>query len=76
VLSSYTDIAILWQRGRVRCILRGDHASCALVLMDDQRRMRTAQMPDEATAIAAATAWLRDHQGRASPAAATKKIVT
>jgi len=24
VLSSYTDIAILWQYGRVRCILRGE----------------------------------------------------
>jgi hypothetical protein len=60
--SAFTDIATLWQRGFVRCILTGDGTVCALVLMDDHRMVRTVPMPDELTAIGAARAWLRDHQ--------------
>ena len=59
---SFTDIAILWQRGFFRCILTGNGTACALVLMDGQRRVRTAPMPDEATAIGSAGAWLREHE--------------
>jgi hypothetical protein len=61
-MSSFADIAILWQRGYVRCILIGNGTTCALVLMDGAQRVRTAPMPDEATAIGSASAWLRDHE--------------
>jgi hypothetical protein len=60
--SSFTDIATLWQRGFVRCILSGDGVTCALTLQEDDRIVKTVRMPDEVTAISAARAWLRDHQ--------------
>jgi hypothetical protein len=62
--SPFTDIATLWQRGFVRCVLSGDGVTCALILQQDDRILKATRMPDEATAIGAARAWLRDHEGR------------
>jgi hypothetical protein len=62
--NSFTDIATLWQRGFIRCILSGDGVSCALTLQEDDRILKTIRMPDEVTAIGAARAWLRDHEDR------------
>jgi hypothetical protein len=41
------EIATLWQRGFVRCILSGDGATCALILREDDRILKTIPMPDE-----------------------------
>jgi hypothetical protein len=36
--------------------------TCALILQDDQRIVKTTVMPDETTAIGVSRRWLRNHQ--------------
>ena len=62
--SPFTEIAILWQCGFVRCVLSGDGVTCALILQNDKRIVKTTAMPDEATAIGLSRVWLRQQGGR------------
>ena len=62
--SPFSEIAILWQCGFVRCVLSGDGVTCTLILQDDQRIVKTAAMPDEAMAIGVSRVWLRQQAGR------------
>jgi hypothetical protein len=61
--SSFTEIALLWQRVFLRCVLIGDGVTCALILQDGQRTVKRTPMPDEGTAIRISRVWLRHHEG-------------
>ena len=61
-VSSFRDIATLWQRAFSRSILSGDGVTCVLIPQQDDRIVKATRMPDEATAIGGARAWLRDNE--------------
>jgi hypothetical protein len=60
--STFKDIAILWSRATLRCILTGDGTACVLVLRDGHKQLTSSPVPNEATALALARMWLRHHE--------------
>jgi hypothetical protein len=51
--------AILWQRLFLCCVIIGDGVTCALILQDGERIVKTEPMPDAAKAIRVLRVWLR-----------------
>jgi hypothetical protein len=66
-VSSFNDIAILWRRATVRCVLTGDGAACVLVLRDGPKPLKSTLVPDEETAFALSREWLRNHEAGLGP---------
>jgi hypothetical protein len=60
--AEYTDIATMWQRGSVRCMLSGDGTTYRLTLLDGDRMLRCSLIADEELVAALARVWLRDHE--------------
>jgi hypothetical protein len=66
-VSPFKDIAILWRRATVRCILTGDGAACVLVLRDGPKPLKSTLVPNEETAFALSREWLRNHDAGLEP---------
>jgi hypothetical protein len=62
-VDTLTDIAILWKRATIRCVLAGDGVVWVLVLRDGQQTLKRTMIHDEATALITARAWLQEHEG-------------
>ena len=66
VAATYADLATMWRRGFVRCMLSGDGATYRLTLLDADRVLRCVPTSDERMILTIAEAWLREHEHQAA----------
>lgn len=59
---TFTDLAVLWERGDRRCILKGDGTTYELELRQGDRVVRTTRVDDEDNALALAHLWSRQEE--------------
>ncbi len=59
----FTDVAVLWTRGSIRCVLKGDGTRYVLEVRKGDKVLRTAGVVDEPAAHRVARVW-QLHEGR------------